>query len=173
MKRAIIVILYLIGTIYYCVGQVTDSPTLFLEKLELQEIGYWQNKKIVSLGLLGVAGLSDGMLETIQHHYGTFKAKFPAANDQFWNPQISWKNKYRNWDNGDNRPAFPGSTTIFVATTDAYHALRAIKKNSIMAAVVINVGSPQKWWHYLIDFATHTLMYQAGFYLTYSIIFKQ
>jgi len=44
---------------------------------------------------------------------------------QWWNPDISWQNKYKYGDHASG-PKFWGSTTIFVAITDASHMLRAI-----------------------------------------------
>src|ERR1700739_2916170 len=68
-----------------------------------------------------VSGLLDGTIESISFHYDNgFKTRFPKINDQFWNPAISWANKYKN-GNCELGPKFIGSTNIFVCTTDAYH----------------------------------------------------
>lgn len=40
------------------------------------------------------SGSTWGLHELLTHDYATFKAFAPRANDQFWNPAISWKNKY-------------------------------------------------------------------------------
>ena len=74
----------------------------------------------IRCGLLFVSGMADGTAETLRVNYSDFKAVFPKANDQYWNPSISWHNK---WKNGDIRQGekFPLSSTALVFTTDGYH----------------------------------------------------
>lgn len=76
---------------------------------------------------MSLGGVSDAISEELLHHYSLVKEKFPNINDQFFDPSISWKNKYKNGDEkqGD---AFLGSSTIFVASTDAFHAFRGVKQ---------------------------------------------
>lgn len=70
----------------------------------------------------------DGTIETISYHYETgFQSRFSNINNQFWNPTLSWKNKYKD-GNPALGPKFMGSTTIFASTTDAYHLLRTTKR---------------------------------------------
>jgi len=56
-------------------------------------------------------------------------------NDQFFDPSISWKNK---WKNGDKLQgeAFTGSSTIFVAGIDGYHAFRAGSKIGLIGGFI-------------------------------------
>jgi len=43
-----------------------------------------------------VSGMLDGTIESISYHYDNgFKKRFSKVNDQFWNPAISWTNKYK------------------------------------------------------------------------------
>jgi len=43
-----------------------------------------------------VSGILNGTIETLSFHYETgFKPRFKNINDQFWNPALSWKNKYK------------------------------------------------------------------------------
>ena len=77
--------------------------------------------------LLLLAGLSNGIMDTLQFHYG--KSLFPKVEGEtllgqdreFWDPQISWKNKYRDYDAGDKRPAFWLSTTALVFLPAGHH----------------------------------------------------
>src|SRR6202007_900159 len=60
-----------------------------------------------------VSGMLDGTIESISYHYDNgFKKRFSKANDQFWDPSISWTNKYKN-NNPALGPKFMGSTDIF------------------------------------------------------------
>src|SRR5689334_8713496 len=74
-------------------------------------------KKYILAGTtMFVSGLADGTIESINYHYEEgFKPRCPKANDKFWNPALSWKNKYKNNDPAQG-PKFTGSTNIFVFT---------------------------------------------------------
>ena len=65
-----------------------------------------------------MAGAFNGVSQDLLFHYNEFESTFPTANAQFWNPELSWTNKYKNGDPLQGAK-FPGSTTIFVGTTDA------------------------------------------------------
>ncbi|HKC67738.1 MAG TPA: hypothetical protein VKG26_05875 [Bacteroidia bacterium] len=128
-----------------------------------------------------VSGMLDGTIESISYHYDNgFKTRFTKANDQFWNPAISWTNKYKN-----NNPAlgakFAGSTDIFVCTTDAYHMLRTTKRavDALTLACYINKACNEKttpkgkrWKQVAKDFLIITAIRCVGFTLTYSVVFK-
>ena len=76
--------------------------------------------KYLTGGLMIVAGAAKGFNETLQFHWKAFHAKFPKANPQWYNPAISWRNKYKDGD--PNKGAkFPFSTNVLVMTTDQYH----------------------------------------------------
>jgi hypothetical protein len=128
-----------------------------------------------------VSGMIDGTIETINYHYETgFKSRFPKANDQFWNPAVSWTNKYKE-GNPSLGPKFTGSTTLFVCSTDAYHMLRTSKRTLDGVTLVYYVNksyndkkttNKKKWINAAKDFAILTAIRCVGFHLTYSLIFK-
>lgn len=122
--------------------------------------------KAVTGGLFVLAGSSKGFNETLMFHYSEFQDAFPGANRQWFDPSVSWRNKYQNGDPLQGAK-FPGSTTVFVAFTDQYHLNNMIHRLSITSAMVIKLGEKQKWWCYVIDFAYYTLCYQAGFAASY------
>jgi hypothetical protein len=128
-----------------------------------------------------VSGLLDGTIESINYHYEDgFKLRCPKANDQFWNPAVSWKNKYKNNDPAQG-PKFVGSKNIFAFTTDAYHLLRTTNRtlDGITIAYYANETCPEfkskkvKWKHIARDFIILTAIRTAGFHLTYSFLFKK
>jgi hypothetical protein len=144
-----------------------------------------QKKKFKDYLFIGssslVSGMLDGTIETISYHYDNgFKRRFSKVNDQFWNPAISWTNKYK-----DNNPAlgpkFMGSTDIFVCTTDAYHMLRTTKRalDGFTLACYINktctettTPKGKRWKRVVTDFLIITAIRCVGFSLTYSLLFK-
>lgn len=125
------------------------------------------------MSLTFAAGACDGQVETIKYHYKNFKAVFPSANDQFWNPSLSHKNKWRDGDYIKGE-AFPMSSTFFVWTTDSYHMLRSGKKLMLMTAIVIPIcgHDGKKFKHYFTDFIVYSVCYASGFSLMYDIIYR-
>lgn len=43
-------------------------------------------------------GAFKGYSDVLNYHYSNFKKIHPNINDQFWNPELSWTNKYKNHD---------------------------------------------------------------------------
>jgi len=121
-------------------------------------------------GLMFVSGASDGLSQTLAFHYWKFEKKFPKANRQFWDNNISWENKYRDYPI-DKRPAYFGSKTFLAWTTDGYHLSRTISNTAILSAVVVNFDGAKKWHWYIYDFVIFSLIKSVGFHLVYTIAF--
>jgi hypothetical protein len=118
-------------------------------------------------GLVFLAGASKGFNETLQFHWKAFRHAFPDANPDWFNPAVSWRNKYKNGD-PDAGPKFPLSTSLLVAFTDQYHLNTLINRAAWTSVVVIKIGENKKpWKHYLLDLLYYTACHQAGFALTY------
>ncbi|MEI6020517.1 MAG: hypothetical protein WCR21_05255 [Bacteroidota bacterium] len=101
---------------------------LLLNAQNMQSQKKWKDYLFAGSAMF-VSGMLDGTIESISYHYENgFKQRIPNANDKFWNPAVSWKNKYMNND-PIMGPKFLGSTTIFACTTDAYHLLRTTKRS--------------------------------------------
>ena len=118
-------------------------------------------------GLVLVAGAAKGFNETLQFHWKAFRHSFPKANAQWFNPAISWKNKYKNGD-PDAGSKFFLSTSALVMFTDQYHLNTFINRAAWGTALVIKIGEGKKpFKHYVMDFVYYTLCHQAGFAATY------
>ena len=114
-----------------------------------------------------IAGASKGFNETLQFHWKEFKRQFPGANTQWFNPSVSWKNKYKNGDMNAGAK-YPLSTSVLIMFTDQYHLNNFINKTAWASALVIKMGEGKKRFkYYLLDFLYYTLCHQAGFALTY------
>ena len=71
---------------------------------------------IISSILIFLAAMSEAIMDNLQFHY--YKSIFSnRKSQQFWNPLISWSNKYKNGDKNLGEK-FIGSTTVFVGLTD-------------------------------------------------------
>lgn len=153
--------------------------------IQAQDIKGYLKDNWKEMSLMFISGSCDGQVETLLHHYPAFKKRFPNANDSYWNPSISWKNKYENFDAGLKGEKFPTSSTALVWTTDAYHLFRMGHKISAIGALTIKIGSntrrnykvagyaykKKKFKHYLIDFIVYSTCYQIGFHTTYNLIY--
>ncbi len=118
-----------------------------------------------------LSGASDGLNQTLNYHYPAFEAKHPNANAQYWNPQLSWTNKYRNYPE-DSRAAFPLSKTALVWATDAHHLTRTLDRGFLVASLTINFSQPKKkWYWYPMEAAGIMLVRSIGFHAVYTVIY--
>ena len=123
--------------------------------------------KLWTGGLAFVAGSAKGFNETLQFNYRIFEKKFSGCNEQWFNPKISWRNKYEG-GNPDNGAKSFLSTSLLVMFTDQYHLNNFIHKSAILGALVIKIGEGKKpFKHYVFDLLYYTVCYQAGFAALY------
>ena len=120
-------------------------------------------------GFTVISGYADGAADVMQFKYN--RSVFPQheGNESFWNPKLSWKNKYLN-GNPDQGELFPLSTTLFVSLTDGWHLSKTIR-NCSWTCAIISYKQPKKKWYKLVDFALITLMRSGGWHLAnYTLI---
>jgi hypothetical protein len=130
------------------------------------------NPVVIRGGLMFLSGMADGTAETLRIDYSDFKAVFPNANDQYWNPNISWRNKWRNGDKAQGERFFLSSRSL-VFTTDGYHQMRMLRNTFMVTALVIPLGGKKKSFkQYAKEGVIYYLCYTAGFTLTFDLIFK-
>jgi hypothetical protein len=134
---------------------------------ELNNKWRMDKNKYITGGLVFLGGAAKGFNETLQFHWKSFHAQFPKANPNWFNPAVSWRNKYEN-DDPNNSANFPLSTSVLVFLTDQYHLNNFINRGAITAALVIKIGEKKKRFSYYVkDFLFYTACYQAGWSLTY------
>ena len=90
--------------------------------------------------LLILAGFSNSIMDTVDFRFSqSIFSKLKSEKARlWWNQSQGWKNKYKDRD-PDKGPAFPGSTTIFVWVTDAWHFFQMIMYTSLQLAIIIPV----------------------------------
>lgn len=108
---------------------------------------------LIALLMSGVFifGLSKAIKDTLQHHYS--QSIFTGLDARFWNPSESWKNKYADFDTGSRQPAFPGSTSLLVSLTDAWHLFDLLSIIGLLLAgmaasrlVAVSNRPGRAWW---------------------------
>lgn len=154
-------------------GKKTFTLILFLL---ISTFGFGQRREfklieeIPSMSTMFLAGAFNGVSQDLLFHYNEFETTFPNTNPQFWNPEISWVNKYKNGDPLQGA-RFPGSTTILVGTTDGYHAMLSSRDIMVVTSIALSSKS-RSWKHFLKKTAVYTIAYGIGFELTYRRIIK-
>lgn len=133
-----------------------------------------RNKFIAMASCMYVSGYARGLEQKLMFDYKAFEAKHPSANQWYWNPQISWRNKYQ-----DRLPyrgeRFKGSSTVFVWTTDAKHMLDAVNNIGMYATLTISLSKPFRkadLKKQLIRSASLIGVRYLGFYTSYNFIYK-
>jgi hypothetical protein len=122
---------------------------------------------IVVYSLMTVSGAADGVNQAIIHHE-------LGRGNQFWDHATSWKNKYRDFDAGDERAAFFGSKSIFVGFTDAFHLTRMIDRGCTLAAICVSSSELKQYkkkdrWKVVVKkLVICTLLNRLAFGLTYN-----
>jgi len=128
---------------------------------------HMDKNKYTTGGLVFLAGASKGFNETLLFHWKAFRHTFPKANADWFNPNVSWTNKYKNGD-PDAGAKFPLSTSVLVMFTDQYHLNNFINKAAWSSALVFKIGEGKKpFKQYVFDALFYTFCHQAGFALTY------
>ena len=129
-------------------------------------------KDIVPLSAMFIAGAGDGMAEVLRYHYPAFKLRHPNANDAVWNPALSWKNKYIDYDGGNLGEPYPFAQTALVAFSDPYHGFRFVRNTGVKVAIVFKFGEKITFKEGIKDLILYSGAYAAGFWVTYEIIYK-
>ena len=131
-------------------------------------LGLDWKREIAPCALMFGAGFFEGQNELIRHDYAAFKNIWPGARDQWWDPEISWKNKYKNFDQTQG-PRHWGSTSVLVFTTDGYHATQMAKRTCFFTAIAIGNWPANNWKQLLVRFVLYAVSNRAGFFVGYEI----
>ena len=135
---------------------------------------------LLAFALIALGGMCYGLKETVTHHYPAFEARFPNADQSWWNPALSWHSKYEGGIPAQG-PAFWGSTTVLVFLTDAYHLFSELDRvftrcGFVVLALQTVVGFPvfpqrRFFLEICIRMVAGWLAWSAGFHLIYTLIF--
>jgi len=118
---------------------------------------------MIALILLSLAGAFKAIADTLVFHWSS--SVFKNLPEQQWNALKSWRNKYKNGD-PDQGPAFPGSTTIFVALTDWWHRFDLLR--IICGVLAVAFAPAWAWWlTALLGLAVFLAAFNAVYYLLY------
>jgi hypothetical protein len=117
---------------------------------------------IISAILVIVAGIAKAFMDTLQFHYYEMRWKL---NPQYWNPEISWQNKY-NWGKGKGKVIEWLLQNPLVFITDGWHLMQFIFLNSIMIIPAIM----QPWYNWILVFFGIRVIFGVLFSLFYNLV---
>jgi len=122
---------------------------------------------MVVIGLLFfiLASICEAIMDILQFHYITSPFK-KFKNNVFWDPEVSWRNKYKDGD-PNKGPRFIGSDTIFVGLTDAWHLFKMFRTLFIFLGVLFLLLQFSTFWISIIVTALLRIFFGIGFTIFY------
>lgn len=132
---------------------------------------------MIILILLFISFSAYAVMWTLQFHFT--ESVFKNLNGNYWNPAISWTNKWNvsksfkeavENPNSGKGERFPGSSTFFVWLTDAFHLFQFIFLNSLFLALSFMAdgksfsGITLVWWEaYIVIRLVYALVFEGLF----------
>ena len=117
---------------------------------------------------IALAGLAEAVMDTIQFHYSI--SIFNKFNSEFWDPAISWKNKYKGGEPAAG-PKFWGSTTFFVGITDAWHLFKLLRNLLLFIAIFFLAYNYCGFWLVLLHVIIARVIYGFSFTIFYKSLY--
>ena len=113
---------------------------------------------IATLILMYLAGLAEAIMDILNHRFSS--SIFKDFNEHWWNPEISWKNKWKDYDHTKGE-AFIGSSTVFVFITDAWHFFKFLKNTFICGAIISPLDLDL--WDFILAFVIIKVVWRVSF----------
>lgn len=137
---------------------------LILLFISAQVTGQSLKDYLPSIASTLLAGSSDGLRDASMYRMDGY--------GHYWNGKHSWNNKYRNGDRKQG-PAYWGSTSVLVWTTDGAHLSNMFTHQfNGMALAYMPQDHNRKFGHVFIKVLAYNLVREAGHSLVYDLIFK-
>lgn len=118
--------------------------------------------------LIAFAGVSEAIMDKVQFHYDKSIFSDPKYKQIFWNPDLSWVNKWK--DSSAREEKFAGSSTIFVFTTDAWHLFKFYRNSALFVGLPLLFLNPM---HIIISMVIARIIYGLSFTLFFDKILKK
>lgn len=175
LNQRVLVKFFILGVL--CASPISiaaQTDTSLVQVSEHEKKSFWKRlemKKEAPIYLmLFIAGAADGLSQDLLFHYPEFERFSGATNEQYWNPELSWRNKYKDGD-PENGAKFFGSTTFLVGLTDGYHASRSLRDTMIILSLATSPKETSKKDIVKKAFI-YTICYGSGFTLVYDYLIK-
>jgi hypothetical protein len=124
---------------------------------------------VLGLVCFVLMGISEAVMDTVQFHF--FKSIFSNFKKQlFWDPVVSWRNKYKNGD-PNKGPKFPFSTTLLVGLTDGWHFFKLLRNLFLFVGILLLVLSLDGFWVSLLWVCISRVLFGVSFTIFYNNVF--
>ena len=120
------------------------------------------------------SGIFDAIMDTLRDHFSV--SIFSKLTPNFWNPTVSWTNKYTNNDpkNGHKYIKILGiKVNTLDVFSDAWHILKLIKEGFNILAIIAAVGLVVTQTQMLLLILTLVVARNIFFNLFYNFILKK
>jgi len=125
---------------------------------------------VIALCFVVLAGVCNAIMDNTLFHY--YKSIFRGSRFEQWaDPEISWKNK---WKNGDilQGERFPLSSTVFVWTTDLWHLSQSFMISFFVLSAIFY--SPIiSFDNYIIEVVVSLVILKAAFSITFELFLSK
>ena len=127
---------------------------------------------MVIIGLLCfiVAAICESVMDVLQFHYMRSLFK-DFKNNIFWDPEISWRNKYKKGDPKEG-PKFIGSDTLFVGFTDGWHLFKMFRTFCIFLGIFFLLLQFTSFWVSLLIVVVIRIFFGIAFTIFYDLFQK-
>ena len=126
---------------------------------------------MITLFLLFLAGALNATMDVLSFRYKTSIFSKYTKLQEFFNPQESWVNKYKN-NNPELGPKFFGSKTFLVFLTDAWHLAKILMITAFTLAIVFY--NPVIVTEYmLVNIVANLLLMRVVFSSTFELFFSK
>ena len=132
---------------------------------------------MLSVLFLVLAGMCNAVMDKIVFHWDD--SVFKGSKLDWWaNPEVSYKNKWKNNSNSSGGEKFPGSSTVFVWVTDLWHFAQSFMISFfVLGALFYGDGIinyfDNNWFNIFIDFIILKSAFSLTFELFWSVILKK
>jgi hypothetical protein len=131
---------------------------------------------ILSVFFYSCSGALDAIMDTLKDHFST--SIFSKLNQRYWNPSVSWKNKYVNGDPTQGHVTFNflGIKLPFPdALSDAWHTAKLLREGFNILAILsmFFVCFTYSWIYITLTFIALIVFRDGLFVLLYDKILRK
>jgi len=120
---------------------------------------------VISLIFLSLSAICNAIMDTVSFHYEK-SIFYKLSNHKWWNPKISWNNKYN--QDSTRKKWLWGLINKPVQVTDAFHFFKMLMIMFIVIAIVTYKG--MNLWYYL---PLSYIAWNGTFVLFYKYLLKK
>lgn len=127
---------------------------------------------MLSILFLSLAGICNAIMDSILFHWD--KSIFKGSKLEWWaNPEVSYKNKWKNHSNSEDGEKFPGSSTIFVWVTDLWHFAQSFMITFFVLGVLFYDGIVVIKGYPLVSLLIDFVILKGVFSLTFELFWSK